>query len=129
MNFWVINSNATKATLLIKLSEPLELVVQTNYYLQLKYIDSVVEVNNKTENLLVKKLTYKIIDTNTISVDIPAKSTVLIGGCSNKMLMADSLTFIQNEKRFAYSLTSISKSTRRTKGMFSPIHFMYSLEK
>jgi hypothetical protein len=59
MDFWVINSNANKATLIIKLSEPLELVTETNYYLQLKYIDSVLQVDNKTESLLSKKLTYK----------------------------------------------------------------------
>jgi hypothetical protein len=129
MDFWVINSNANKATLIIKLSEPLELVTETNYYLQLKYIDSVLQVDNKTESLLSKKLTYKKIDTNTISVDIPANSTVLIGGGSNKMLMADSLTFIQNENRLEYSLESIGKSTKRTKGVFSPIHFMYTLKK
>lgn len=129
MDFWVLNSNANNAILIIKLSKPLELVIETSYYLQLKYIDSVLQVDNKTESLLSKKLTYKIIGTNIISVDIPANSTVLIGGGSNKMLMADSLTFIQNENRLEYSLESIGKSTKRTKGLFSPIHFMYTLEK
>jgi hypothetical protein len=69
------------------------------------------------------------INTNTISVEIPEKSTVLIGGGSNQPIMADSLTFITNDISYNHSLASLYKRSKRTKGLFSTIHYTYTIDK
>jgi hypothetical protein len=129
MDFFVVNSTENKTKLIIKFSEPIEFITQNTYNLQLNYIDSILNIDNNTHKLLSKKLTYTQINTNTISVDIPEKSTVLIGSGSNRPIMADSLTFITNEIPVKYSHESIYKYTKRTKGLFSTIHYTYSIDK
>jgi hypothetical protein len=129
MDFFVVNNTENKIKLVIKFSKPLDYITQYSYLLQLNYIDSTLNVDNNTQKLLSKKLSYTQINTNTILVEIPEKSTVLIGSSSNQPIMADSLTFITNEIPVNYSLESIYKHTKRTKGLFSTIHYTYTIDK
>jgi hypothetical protein len=129
MDFFVVNRTENKTKLIIKFREPIEYVTQHNYLLSLHYINSILNVDNSTQKLLSIKLPYTQINTNTISAEIPEKSTVLIGGGSNQPIMADSLTFITNEVLVKYSLESIYKHTKRTKGLFSTIHYTYTIDK
>ena len=129
MDFFVVNNTENKIKLVIKFSKPIDYITQYSHLLQLNYIDSTLNVDNNTKKLLSKKLSYTQINTNTISVEIPEKSTVLIGGSSNQPIMADSLTFITNEISVKYSLESIYKRTKRTKGLFSTIHYTYTIDK
>ena len=129
MDFFIVNSSENKTKLIIKFNKPIEYISQYPYLLQLKYSDSILNIDNNTQKLLSKKLTFTQIDANTISVEIPEKSTVLIGGGSNQPIMADSLTFITKEIPVKYSLESIYKHTKRTKGLFSTIHYWYTIDK
>ncbi|MEO6454597.1 MAG: hypothetical protein ABIN97_11010 [Ginsengibacter sp.] len=99
-----------------------------SFSIQLKYADTIFVVSDKTERVLTKKLVYKQIDLTTISITLPAKSTILVGGSYNRPISADSITLIRGNVVTAYSIKDIYKKTKKSGGLFPPFHSTYKIE-
>ncbi len=95
---------------------------------ELKYMDTILKVNDKTEKRLTKRITYNQTDLATISIILPAKSTVLVGGSYNWLISIDSITLRNDHETTARSIADIYKKTERSGGIFPPYHDTYKIQ-
>lgn len=127
-DFYVINYTDKPVTAIIQFTLPIDIIDDSERSLSLRYSDTTLSVNDKTRDLLPKKLNYIQTDSNTISIDIPQHSTVLIGGTLNRAIAADSIVFIVNGSTRAYTQETISKHLKKTGGLIPPFHFTYTID-
>ena len=115
-------------TAIIQFTSSIEQIKNNDTRLSLHYADTILKINDKSAGFLNKKLSYNQINYNTISIDIPKHSTVLIGGTYNRPIAPDSIKFVIDEKIREYSLQTISKHLKKTGGLFPPFHFSYTID-
>lgn len=127
-DFFILNATDKNVTAIIKFSRPIEEYLNNDFSIQLYYNDKILPVNDKTKSQLTKRLNYTRINPLAISIDIPAKSTVLIGGSINQPIDADSISIIKDEIRTDYTLTEIDKLTKKTGGISPPFHRTCKIE-
>jgi hypothetical protein len=126
--FYVVNKSGETTTVVIHLRMPLEQLQRSNRFLKLIYADTVLKVSDKTKDALTKKLEYSLISQNRISIEIPPKTTVLIGGATNGLIYADSIKFSTNTSENTYTMESLSKHVSRSGGLFPPYQYTYTIE-
>ncbi len=127
-DFFVLNTTDKEVTAVIKFQHPIDKYSKDSYSIQLKYADTILVVNDKTQSRLTKKLNYKQVDNKTISITLPPKSTVLVGGSINRPISADSITLIKENLATDYSINDIYKETKKSGGLFPPFHVTYKIE-
>ncbi|MDA3614339.1 hypothetical protein [Polluticaenibacter yanchengensis] len=127
-DFFVLNTTDKEVTAIIKFQRPIDEYSKDSFSIQLKYADTVLVVNDKTQIQLTKKLNYRQINSTTLSITLPAKSTVLVGGSINRPISADSITLIKDNVVTDYSLNDIYKQTKKSGGLFPPFHVTYKIE-
>jgi hypothetical protein len=128
VDFFILNTTDKEVTAVIKFKQPIEEYSKDSYSIQLNYADTILFVNDKTQAQLTKKLSYKQIDLTTLSITLPVKSTVLVGGSINRPISADSITFVKDNVATDYSINDIYKKTKKSGGLFPPFHVTYTLE-
>ena len=127
-DFFILNTTEKEVTAVIKFERPIDEYCKDSSSIQLKYADTIFVVNDKTQTQLIKKLNYKKINLTTLSITLPARSSVLVGGSLNRPIAADSITFIKNSIATDYSINDIYKKTKKTGGLFPPFHVTYKIE-
>jgi hypothetical protein len=127
-DFFVLNTTSKEVTLSIKFLQPISAYAKDSLSIQLKYADTILTVNDHTAVYLTKKLSYQQIGIKTISIIIPAKSTVLIGGVHNRPLSTDSITIVKNEVATNYAIKDVYQQTKKSGGLFPPFHTTYKIE-
>ncbi len=124
----MINTTDKDVVEVIKFQRTIDEYSKDNLSIQLKYSDSILVINDKTQTLMTKKLDYKQVDKKIISIILPPKSTVLVGGSINRPISADSIKFIQNNLAKDYSINDIYKKTNKSGGLFPPFHITYVIK-
>jgi hypothetical protein len=127
-DFFVLNTTDKEVTAVIKFQRPIDEYSKDSFSIQLKYADTILVVNDKTQKELTKRLNYKQINLTTLSITLPAKSTVLIGGSINRPISADSITFVKDDVVTDYSIKDVYKKTKKSGGLFPPFHATYKIE-
>lgn len=127
-DFFIQNKTDKKVTTVIKFAGPIGEYMRDSFSIQLRYADTILDINDKTQNALTQKLNYTTLNSETIVIDLPPKSTVLIGGSINRPLSADSTKFIKDGNDKTYSLNKLYKKTKKTGGLFPPFHLTYTIE-
>jgi hypothetical protein len=128
-DFFIVNSTEKEVTALIKFERPIDNFFKDSNSIQLKYADTILIINDKTQTHLTKRLSYKQINLTTLSTTLPARSTVLVGGSMNRPISADSITLIKDNIASDYSIKDIYKKTKKSGGIFPPFHSTYRIEK
>lgn len=127
-DFFILNTTDKEVTAVIKFERPIDEYFKDISSIQLKYADTLLVVSDKTQAQLTKKLSYKQIDLTTLSITLPAKSIVLVGGSINRPITADSITFVKDNVATDYSINDIYKKTKKSGDLFPPFHVTYTLE-
>lgn len=127
-DFFILNTTDKEVTTIIRFRESIERYLNDSSFKRLSYTESILDVNNKTKNQLAKKLRYTTLNTTTILINLPPRSTTLIGSSSNEPLPADSITIIKNDVSTSYTARDIYKNSKKAGGLFHPIHVIYRIE-
>lgn len=127
-DFYVVNNSDKSVTAIIRYEAPIDLIKDSNTKLSLYYADTTFLVNDETRNLLTKKLPYTLTNSNTITLNIPEHSTVLIGGTYSRAIAAESLKFVINGSTREYTQQTIPEHLKKSGGLFPPFHFTYTIE-
>jgi hypothetical protein len=127
-DFFILNTTDKEVIAVIKFQRPIDEYSKDSFSIQLKYADTILGINDKTQSLLTKKLNYKQINLTTLSITLPAKSTVLVGGSINRPISADSITFVKDNVATDYSINDVYKKTKKSGGLFPPFHVTYKIE-
>ncbi len=127
--FYIVNKSDKSVKATIQFVSSSDVLKADETSLSLRYADTILQPNDNTRELLTQKLIYRQTNSNTIEIDIPKNSTVLIGGTANRAVAADSIKFIINDIVQAYTPQTISKHLKKSGGLFPPFHFTYTIEK
>ena len=127
-DFYIVNNSEKAVTAIIQFTSPIDEIKDSETSLSLRYSDTVFVVSDKTKELLSKKLTYIQTNSNTITIDIPKHSTVLVGGTINRAIAADTIKFVVSDTIREYTQKTFSKHLTKTGGLFPPFHFTYKID-
>lgn len=128
-DLYLINKTEDDVSVTIELRSELEEVQKQDYQLQLKFAEEILEVNDETESKLSEKLEYETIDPNRIKIELPPKSTTLLGGGYNGLpKQFESFTIEKGEGTKTLSSEELESASKKTDGNSPPFHFTYVIE-
>lgn len=128
-DLYIINKREREVMMTIELTSDLVEVEKIDYQLELKYSDSILKVDDNTKNQLDRKIKYETVDSKTIRIELPPKSTILLGGGFNG-LPKQFKTFSIEKSNMTESLSSkeMEAKAEQKKKSSSPFHFVYVIE-
>lgn len=97
INVFIINSSEKDYTIEAYFNRHIDEITENNY-LSMNYKDSIINIDKKTIDFLENEIQYQIIDSSTISIVIPKKSTVHFCRTSNHFMFLDSIKIIEKNQ-------------------------------
>jgi len=107
----------------IKLDEDIDSLRNIESNLVMKYSNSILEINDDTENITTVKLPYKELDHFNIVFSLPPKSTLFVGGNYNVLSQFSEFIVMQDSRVDTIKIGDTSKI--ESSGGITPIQFYY----
>jgi len=123
-----VNLSDKTVQVIIQFTSPIEQLKNNDTRFRLQFADTILKINDKTAGFLNLRLNYNQINYNTVTIDIPKHSTVLIGGTYNRPIAADSIKIVIEGNIREFSSITVSKYLKKTGGLFPPFHFTYTID-
>lgn len=125
---FVVNDTDQPVDLTISLRKPIHLITNMDFTLPLRYADTILTIDNSTQERLTGQLAYSVQDSVTLTLTIPPHTTTLLGRDGNGFRHFDSLRFSSGMHSVAVNEgTIMAEQNRIETGVFSPRRFVLRL--